>query len=483
MRRRPGHARSRPVALLALGAVVAAAAACTPPPSASPTEKVSADDLPPCPVDALAKAKGKVEIEFWHSELAVMAETVDQLAAAYNASQDKVHVTVDNQGLEDELTAKYTSAAGAHQLPDLVEIGDTLLESTIDGGTILPAESCMRAAGFDLDTIDPGVRAYYTVDGIYWPGFVSVGQPILYFNRTHFEQAGLDPNDPPRTLEELADVARKLKAAGVSHHPLALPLYRWWVVTWLNGIGADLVNHDNGRDGRPSRPTFDKPETRELLATLHDMKAEGLLQPYSPDGINHLLALSNDESSMAMESSVAASSIQAFLEGKLDSGDVDTGNADPAAGRKLQLGAGPFPGMEEGATTQPSGPGWYIVRESSPEKQAAAWDFLQFMLRKENVVRWHLGGSGLPFVKGAADDPAIQEFWDNQIAGRVMKVAAEEFEAVDPDNPGPMMGPYLPFTKALDVALQDVMLNDKDVDAAVAAGQAEMEAAFEQYYG
>jgi len=27
------------------------------------------------------------------------------------------------------------------------------------------------------------------------------------------------------------------------------------------------------------------------------------------------------------------------------------------------------------------------------------------------------------------------------------------------------------------------MLNDKDVDAAVAAGQAEMEAAFEQYYG
>jgi ABC-type glycerol-3-phosphate transport system substrate-binding protein len=124
-----------------------------------------------------------------------------------------------------------------------------------------------------------------------------------------------------------------------------------------------------------------------------------------------------------------------------------------------------------------------MVRESSPEKQAAAWDFLQWMLRPENVVQWHLGGSGLPFVQGAADDPAIQEFWDTQIAGGVLEVAHEQYAAIDPDNPGPMMGPYFAFTKALDVAIQDVLLSDKDIDAAIAAAQAEMEAAFERYYG
>lgn len=474
--------------MLAVGALVAAAAACSPPPSAAPTEKVTAEDLPPCPVDAMDEAPGTVEVTFWHTELAVMGQTVDELVAAYNASQEKVHVTAQFQGLEDELTAKYTSAAGAHQLPDLVEIGDTLLESTVDGGTILPAESCMEAAGFDLDTIDPAVRAYFTVDDIFWPGFVSLAAPILYFNRTHFEQAGLDPDDPPRTLDELADAARKLKAAGASPKPFALVLTRWTMVSWLNGIGADLVDNDNGRDGRPTTPTFDTPETRELLQTLHDMKDEGLLQPYSPGQINHLLALASEDSSMALESSVAASSIQAFLQGTLDPGagagtGVDGGDPGRVDTGNLQLGAGPFPGMDDGATLQGSGPGWYIVRESSPAEQAAAWDFLQFMLRKENVVKWHLGGSGLPFVRGASDDPAIQEFWDTQIAGGVLRVANEQYESIDPDNPGPMMGPYLPFTKALDVALQDVMLNDKDVDAAVTAAQAEMEAAFERYYG
>lgn len=477
---------AKPLALLVVGALVAAAAACSPPPSAAPTERVTADDLPPCPVDALDEATGPVEVTFWHSELAVMGQTVDELVAAYNASQDKVHVTAQFQGVEDELTAKYTSAAGAHQLPDLVEIGDTLLESTVDGGTILPAESCMEAAGFDLDTIDPAVRSFFTVDDIFWPGFVSLAAPILYFNRTHFEQAGLDPDDPPETLDELADAARKLKAAGTSPKPFALVLTRWTMVSWLNGIGADLVDNDNGRDGRPTKPTFDTPETRELLQTLHDMKEEGLLQPYSPDQINHLLALASEDSSMAVETSVAASSIQAFLQGTLDPGTgtgVDVGDPGAVDTTKLQLGAGPFPGMDDDATIQGSGPGWYIVRESSPVEQAATWDFLQFMLRKENVVKWHLGGSGLPFVQGAADDPAIQEFWDTQIAGGVLRVANEQYGAIDVDNPGPMMGPYLPFTKALDVALQDVMLNDKDVDAAVTAAQAEMEAAFERYYG
>jgi sn-glycerol 3-phosphate transport system substrate-binding protein len=473
---------TKPLALLVLAALTAAA--CTPPPSASPAEKVSAEDLPPCPVDALDAATGPVDISFWHSELAVMGETVDQMVADYNASQDKVRLTAQFQGLADEMLSKYTSAASTHQLPDLVEIGDTLLESTVDGGTILPAESCMRAAGFDLDSIDPAVRAYFTVDDIFWPGFVSLGAPMLYYNRRHFEEAGLDPDDAPRTLEELADTARALKDAGVSPKPISLVLTRWTTVSWLNGIGADLVDNDNGRDGRPTKPTFDRPETRELLQTLHDMKAEGLLQPYSPDQINHLLALANEDSTMTIESSVAASSLQAFLQGTLDPGDAGAG-ADPGSvdTGNLQLGSGPFPGMEDGATLQGSGPGWYIVRESSPEKQAAAWDFLQWMLRPENVVKWHLGGSGLPFVQGAADDPAIQEFWDTQIAGGVLEVAHEQYAAIDPDNPGPMMGPYFAFTKALDVAIQDVLLSDKDIDAAIAAAQAEMEAAFERYYG
>ena len=52
-----------------------------------------------------------------------------------------------------------------------------------------------------------------------------------------------------------------------------------------------------------------------------------------------------------------------------------------------------------------------------------------------------------------------------------------KYHADGPDKPDRKL------TKALDVAYQQVMLDDRDVDAAVAGGQAEMEAAFARYYG
>ncbi len=43
-----------------------------------------------------------------------------------------------------------------------------------------------------------------------------MSEPILYYNKTLFKKAGLDPNKPPQTLAEIRTDAEALKKVGVS---------------------------------------------------------------------------------------------------------------------------------------------------------------------------------------------------------------------------------------------------------------------------
>ena len=55
------------------------------------------EQFPDCPTDALDDAGGPVEITFWHGMNDVLEDSLIELTDAYNASQDKVKVTLQNQ--------------------------------------------------------------------------------------------------------------------------------------------------------------------------------------------------------------------------------------------------------------------------------------------------------------------------------------------------------------------------------------------------
>ena len=93
-----------PLALLALAGWVAAG--CSDPPTsggdAARTGDADGDgavDLPDCPLDALDQAGGPVEVDLWYGGLNGSSKiAMDDMAAAFNASQDAVVVNASNQG-------------------------------------------------------------------------------------------------------------------------------------------------------------------------------------------------------------------------------------------------------------------------------------------------------------------------------------------------------------------------------------------------
>jgi sn-glycerol 3-phosphate transport system substrate-binding protein len=488
--------RLTPLAVLALGALVAVA--CSDPPTtgsgdaAVETDGTGENDgdapLPECPLDAIDEAGGPVDVNLWYGGLVGSTKAaMEDMVARFNASQDRVDLTANDQGAAyEEIFRKYESAASAStdQLPDLIFLEDTQTQAMIDGGQVLPAESCMEAAGYALTNIEPAARAKYSWDGVLYAGYMNVSTPVLYYNKSHWVKAGLDPDDPPETLDEIHRQAQALKAAGVSEKPLSLKTSRWFFETWLAGIGQDLVNNGNGYGGHATEATFDTPEARDLLSFLKQMNDEGLLNVFAntEGSIDHYLALAQEQSSMLIETSTASSTISAFLSGEIsvaEAGiDFDASVVDRAS---LVPATGPFPGIEAGGKVFASGGAFYILNTAEPAQQAGAWAFLEFMLQPENAKRWHIDGGYLPIVKAVQDDPEVQAFWQDDLAGLLLVPAVEQLGDADPDEPGPLIGPAPDEKVALERALEAILLGGADIPSTLSAAQDDLTASLERY--
>ena len=61
----------------------------------------------------------------------------------------------------------------------------------------------------------PAVTGYYTdISGNMLSFPFNASTPILYYNKTLFRAAGLDPDSPPRTWPDVGAAAKRLRAAG-----------------------------------------------------------------------------------------------------------------------------------------------------------------------------------------------------------------------------------------------------------------------------
>jgi sn-glycerol 3-phosphate transport system substrate-binding protein len=480
------------VGLVATGALVLAA--CGSPPTTEGSgggrepgaEKVSADD---CPIDALEAADGPIEVQMWFGGLVEPPVTVlTDMVDAFNASQDDIVVTADNQGSAYvEVLRKYQGAAATPaQLPQIIYLEDTMLGEMVDKGQVLPAEACMLADGYDPEQLTAAARAAYSVDDVLYPGYMNVSTPVLYYNKVHFEQAGLDPEDPPGTLAEIEEAAAALKEAGVSQKPFSFKADQWFLSTWLAGAGVDVVNNDNGRSEPATEATFDTPEGLEILERLKGMNDDGLLNPFPvTDGsIDHYLALVTEESSMLVETSTASGTIAAALGGELTGADagveIDTSALD---GKNIVPGSGGYPGLTAPGQIYASGGAFFILNTGSDAEQAASWEFLKFMLQPDNAKTWHIEGGYLPVLKELNGDADIEEFQKTDLSGNLLIAAVDQLATADPDRSGPLIGPYPAFQDITEGALENVLFSGADPAEALADAQAEATELFTDYNG
>ncbi|MET0803363.1 MAG: extracellular solute-binding protein, partial [Acidimicrobiales bacterium] len=244
-----------------------------------------------CPVDTLeaASADGPVQIEFWHAMTASNEETLNTMIDDYNASQDAVEVTGVFSGSYDETLDKYLTGLRSGELPQLVQLEETTLQTMIDSGSTVPAAACVAASDYDTSDILPSVLAEFEVEGTLWPMPFNVSNPVFYYDRNDFTAAGLDPDAPPATLDEMYDMGQTIVEAGVAEHAMSLEVQPWYPEQWMSMAGETLVDNTNGRDARAEAATVDNATMIDIFTWIREMVDNDLIFNVgrNPSGADH----------------------------------------------------------------------------------------------------------------------------------------------------------------------------------------------------
>jgi sn-glycerol 3-phosphate transport system substrate-binding protein len=386
-----------------------------------------------CPLGALKNAKSKpVQITYWQGGFQrANEEELTRLVDKFNSSQNDVHVSVVNQTTYPDTLNKFRAGLSSGDLPDLVNIEDTGLQQMIDTGAILPAQACVSADKYDLSDNLKRVVDYYSVKGKLYPVPFNVSNPVLYYNKKAFEKAGLDPSNPPKTLDEVKAAAQKLKDSGaVSQAGFGMKLDPWYLEQWSALGGKTYVNNSNGRKSRATSTTFDNGTGKEIFTFLDDMVKSGLARTNSADGpsaFDNLLGVGNGNFGMTIDTSAALGTIQQVL----------------ASGQypDVELGVAPMPGPKGKGGVLVGGAANYIVNKSSPEKQAAAWQFAKFLNDPETQAEWAVGTGYVPIRQSATNLSPVQQLWASNPA---FKVAYDQLVGgvANTATAGPVIGDY-----------------------------------------
>ncbi|CAN5654277.1 ABC transporter substrate-binding protein [soil metagenome] len=452
--------------------------------SDDPTE-VNPDN---CPVDALDDATAPVELKVWHAYNALTQETIEKAAADYNASQTKVKVSVEAQGTYEEILKKYEDSLGdPGSLPDVIFSEDTTLQFMVDSGSVVAAGDCIAAdpdAGEFYDGLLPAVKNAYSVKGVLWPAAFGVSMPMMYVNNKQLAAAGVDTTVYPQTLAEVRAAAEKIKAANLPgvETPVVMQLYGWYPENRLTGSQQEIVDNGNGHDGLAEKSEFDNESTAEVFEWLQGMQNDGLLKAYPfSASIDQFLAMANQSSSILIDGSRAITTVSAIVGGSYSGGEIDGAAGLDDDLSSLSIGVGPIPGLKEAGQGAVAGSAGYLVAGSDPSKIAAGWDFLKFFNSTPVQVQWTLQGSYLPVTQAVQDDPTIVDYFANDPAGKGLGVVNQQLLSVDPDFPGPVIGPYNQFRTGLHSALEKAVLGGEDATATIEAFNTQFQSDLETY--
>ena len=343
-----------------------------------------------------------VAINFWHAMSGHNGEVIEELVKRFNESQSEVVVTSTFQGSYDDEINKLKAGLQSKDVPAVVQVYDLGTRLLIDLKVITPMQDFIDREGFEISDIEPNVANYYSVDGRLQSMPFNTSNPVLYYNKNLFKEAGLDPEKAPRTWDEVAEYSRALTkkdaSGNVTQWGCTFAMYGWFVEQFIAVQGGYYVNNENGRTALATEATFNGPEGVALLTWWKSLIDEGICAN---------LGRSTTDTKKAFDSGVAAMTL-----------DSTAGLRDriSAAEGKFEVGVGFLPRAKEAdygtAGTIIGGASVWIINQRPAEEQEAAWKFVKFMSSADSQAYWHIQTGYYPInAKGYnhPDDVAWRE--------------------------------------------------------------------------
>ncbi|WP_194892282.1 ABC transporter substrate-binding protein [Catenulispora pinisilvae] len=451
--RRTLRARSLRVAAGLLAAGVALSA-CS---SSSPKGGSSSGGVPGA--DALTNAKGVVNLTFWHSMQGTNQTAVTAIVNAFNTKyQGKIHVTDSFQGSYDDAIAKYKTAVSSHSTPSIMQIYDVGTRFMVDSKQTVPIADLAAKDGYSLSDLQPNISNYFTVGGKLQSMPFNSSAPLLYINAEAFKKAGLDPANPPKTLADLADDAKKLtvkdSSGKTTQYGFGAADYGWFVEQLAAESGALYCDNGNGRTAAATKLNITSGAALTYTNWWSDLVKGGYALNTGRPTPDAQAAFKAGKVAMNLEST-------GVLGGYVDAGAK---SASP-----FTVATAPFPKISASDNGGPvvGGASLWIDRVGHSDAEVrASWEFAKFAASAQQQAGWHEATGYFPVSISALQDPTDVAY---RKAHPQFQTAIDELQATQPTpaTAGCLLG-VMPQARAdLEQAMLNVATTSTSADSAL----------------
>jgi sn-glycerol 3-phosphate transport system substrate-binding protein len=385
-------------------------------------------------------------------------QTIQELTDAWAAANPQHNVKAVYAGNYVETTTKALTAAQAGKAPHVAVLLATDIFTLVEEDVVVPITDVASTDEDQvwLDGFYPGFMKDATLDGKIYGVPFQRSTPVLYFNKDAFKEAGLDPNTPPTTWDEMIEMGKKLvkkdDSGNVTRWGTRIPtlgLGGAWLFGGLVISNGSQLSEDNGID-----VNLDTPETLSALNFLTRLSAEGVM---SPGGQSW------------------GDTPKAFIEGNAATIWTSTGNlAFVNDNAEFDWGVGFLPGGK-GPGAPVGGGNFYIFKDGTVEEKAAALDFIKHMTAPENAAKWSIATGYIAPRADTWETPVMKEYAEKLpqalVAREQIQYANREFATFQRAR----------VTQFLVEAIESTIGGEAEAGAALAKAQASADKVLQDY--
>lgn len=310
-------------------------------------------------------------IEYWHSNDMTEA-LVQTFADEFNASQSDYKVVPRMTGNYQESAIKLVAALGSNSAPVLFDAEVTVFSKLLAEGSLADLTPYTDLVPNELiEDIYPVFWHFgETQDGRYGLTW-SLSVPVLYYNKSVFDQLGLSP---PKTWEEFEEVAGKLTTRNTRGYIDVAGAFIF--ETMVTTRGGSLLTEDG-------KPNFASPQAIEALAQMQRMAQARTSIPRGFGELDQALV------DFARTKGMMAIASEAFFpQGERFAVAFDVAAAPVPTGSSKAV---PLVGSQ-----------MVVLKSASEAQKQGAVAFWQFLMEPETIRRWVEASYSLPTRRSAA---------------------------------------------------------------------------------
>lgn len=322
-----------------------------------------------------------------------LTKIVDGIVADFEKANPDIDVTAIYAGNYNDARVKALAALKSGDAAQLSVMFSIDVHELMDLDAIVPFDDVVTTQEEKdwLGSFYPALMENGKVDGKTYGVPFQRSTIVMYYNKDMFRAAGLDPEKPPTTWDELAEMGSALTVknadGNVEQWGAMIPStgYPYWMFGALTKQQGQVLMNQEGNE-----TYFDNPKVIDALNFWKDL---GSKHGVMPEGTIEWGTLR-----------------QNFLEEKTAIMWHSTGNLTTVKkNASFDFGVAMLPaGSELGSPT--GGGNFYLFKAASEEEQAASLKLVRFMTSPEQAAKWSIETGYMGVSPAAYETPELMEY-------------------------------------------------------------------------